>query len=780
MEDFFDRLSINNYPDMIGIVSIPLILAILTIAFPLLSTSWDKVKNKYKSRAINKAFDREVINLLFNTFLISSLVLMIVWLLQLPAPNIKNTLLQSLLNKSALILLFSSTLLLAIFLFVFIRLLNVYHNPDRLINRFIKRYTKRKKGFKCISELFYFSINEEDETLSRSIISFLYEEFYKYQNDDTNEAIVYPTELYELIYKSNMLISKQEKKLSSIFNSSIMFDLVISDFKDFKISNNTYSIMWRSLLEALFYDNQTIIFSYWKSAHQTKNSALLNFNKEKSFMRNDKNAQNKLGEIERYKEFHYVLGALLLYKEKYKLLLRCITFSQSKPIVYQLVPNNFIELIEDFLNIKQGLLDPFYYESKQPFPDLSGGVDSNDYIVMWINRYFALLFIRQYQLKYEYTVNFGSNNMPSVTGKSLNELSYLKERMEILKWNVEYYLKDEKNGVLKELDLTNIGEVYVLNEGTPPNPEKDIEDYIKAIEKEYNRLKETQSIAKTKEEEFKDKTVKIIDEAYKGIGKALNKKEIKREEIQHPNFPLYIGGMRKDILPRGAFATNQDILYMGTSSITAKGLSLEMKYYFASSFERVVRKTYAVYRENLFDALNRLQLNDEYIIIDINVSLMMVAALNNEESNIEIEGDEISYISQNKKKIQIVSLSAAPYESVNHSLFILKHDDLPSLIKHDINDINNKSENDYMLDILDGKGKIYGKIIDLNKEDDLKEKISETYNGKEKLSESVLSVVAINYELRWKKEAKAIQIQIFSSFERKGDITKIEDIEAIK
>ena len=780
MEDFFDRLSINNYPDMIGIVSIPLILAILTIAFPLLSTSWDKVKNKYKSRAINKAFDREVINLLFNTFLISSLVLMIVWLLQLPAPNIKNTLLQSLLNKSALILLFSSTLLLAIFLFVFIRLLNVYHNPDRLINRFIKRYTKRKKGFKCISELFYFSINEEDETLSRSIISFLYEEFYKYQNDDTNEAIVYPTELYELIYKSNMIISKQEKKLSSIFNSSIMFDLVISDFKDFKISNNTYSIMWRSLLEALFYDNQTIIFSYWKSAHQTKNSALLNFNKEKSFMRNDKNAQNKLGEIERYKEFHYVLGALLLYKEKYKLLLRCITFSQSKPIVYQLVPNNFTELIEDFMNIKQGFLDPFYYESKQPFPDLSGGVDSNDYIVMWINRYFALLFLRQYQLRYEYTFNFGSKSLPSLTGKSIKELSYWKERMEILKWNVEYYLKDENKNILNELGLNiaDLEETCRINGDTPPEPLMEIDDYIESIKAEYNNQKESQPIDKSKEEEFKGITVEIIKKTNDEIEKALNQKEINREYIQHPKFPLYIGGLRADILPKGAFADdNQDISYSGTSSLTAKGVSTEMKYYFASSFSRAIRKTYAVYSENLFDALDRLQLNKEYIIIDINVNLIWVASFNNRESNIEIKENEMFYISEKGEKVQLVSLAAAPYESVNHSLFILKRTDLPSLIKHDISE---KLIKDYNLDELDIENKIYGRVIPLNKEEAIKKKVSETYKGKEKLSESVLSVVAINYELRWRKDAKAIQIQIFSSFERKGDITKIEDIEAVK
>lgn len=66
MEVFLERISDNTYPNLIGIICVPLILAILTIAFPLLSSSWERIQNKYRSRAIAKEFNKETTNIILH------------------------------------------------------------------------------------------------------------------------------------------------------------------------------------------------------------------------------------------------------------------------------------------------------------------------------------------------------------------------------------------------------------------------------------------------------------------------------------------------------------------------------------------------------------------------------------------------------------------------------------------------------------------------------------------------------------------------------------------
>lgn len=767
---FLDRISTESYPDIIAIICIPVILAILTIAFPLLTHSRNKVKEQYKSRSIAEQFDKEISNVWLKRLLIISLLSVLIWLLQFPAPYIENKFWSDVIDNSAVILLIISSSLLVFYLFKLISLLNKYHNPDKLIKRLERCFKKKtSKRLVPISELFYYSIREEDEVLSKYIITFLNDNIEHFKSDESTESVIYIPEFYDLVYYSNIEIAKQTKKLSSIFNNLVMLDYIVKDLRNRGISEEAYYCIWHSLLQLIFYDNQEMIYSYWSSAHQ-----VLVFHQNDFEYNNFLYSENinNTPQIERFKEFHYLLGALLLYSEKYKLLSKCIRFTHSQPSRYVLVPNDMEDLINEYTNLKTGVSSPIYYQLRFTFPELTG-VAANDYIIMWLNRYFAILFIRQYQMKYEYTVSYDCNNLPSLDGKNNEELVHLRNRMEVMKRNVEYYLDDSNREILKELGLDDFNKGYLLNKETPPNPIEDLSTYISNIKNKIDEVKITQELSESKIGEFKEVTKKVISNTLNDIGKALNTQVVREDEIIYPN---YIGRSKRDILSKGGFVDNQDILYFNSTSITAKGLASDIKYNFSVSFGRAVKKSYSVYRDSLFDALDKLELNENHIIAAIGLNVEMVAGYYSKKSKIEKESDNIYFLSNKRVRIAIITLSSISFESLNNSLIVLKKSDLPYLKKHDV---DNKLKEKYKLEEIDDTNMIYGSIIDLNKDNNIKEEVLKVYSGNEVLDESVLSTVSVSYELRWKKDACATQIQVFSPYETKGDITVIDDIKPI-
>ena len=85
-------------------------------------------------------------------------------------------------------------------------------------------------------------------------------------------------------------------------------------------------------------------------------------------------------------------------QHKYSTIKELMYFTQQKPPQYFLVPERMQEIIERYMQIDgEEYLNPVYYQQRYWFPNVSG-VDADDIIKMWIKRYLAILFIRQYTL----------------------------------------------------------------------------------------------------------------------------------------------------------------------------------------------------------------------------------------------------------------------------------------------------------------------------------------------------------------------------------------------
>jgi len=522
--------------------------------------------------------------------------------------------------------------------------------------------------------------------------------------------------------------------------------------------------------QALFHNSTDLVYAYWRKAHQHIALFLKPIYAEyndKFEITNQVEIDNRNLEIKRYKEFHYVLGALILYTENFNLLSKSMSFTQSIPAKYYLVPNTSIELIHEYISIKSYFTEPIYYESRYSFPD-TAGVETNEIILMWIRRYFSILFLRQYEIGNNFSSNYFEITLPQLP-ETLLELSHWKESIEILRDNIKFYLEKD---ILQKINIAYLFKTEILEEKKQVEPIKMLNEYIKSIEEKYQEIQRIQKLSSNKIDEFKKNSVKKIKSTFQKITQVTNSNYVKEVNLVGPSF---IGLSRHDILTKGAFAENQDISYSGSSSITAQGIIIEMLYYLTVSFATISSIKYSVYYDDIFKAIDKLNISgtekEKYIIISIGVNFNHIKSFNTPQKLTEKE--DVFYYDN----IQIVEIGYSQADIVNNSLFIMEKTDLPSLTKHDLTEETIKK---YNLELIDQEYKIYGNILDLNEYPNIKEEIEKKYSGKEDLSKSVLSFVGVKYELRWDKKAKAIKIKVYNSFDQYGNINNLSEIKPIK
>lgn len=437
-----------NYADVISEFAIPMVIAIFALAFPLLFQTASRIDDKYYSTLLIKVFRKDWICKWFIYTLWGALICCCLWILQLPRIIDCDKIINILIDKSALILLIVSTVALIVMTICSMWLMYVYYIPDKLLERLIKQYHKanscqEKIYFEAISKILFYSIKKEGEPLARQLQDFYCEEFISCRKDKENKIIEYPDYFYDVMFDANECLCQRERKSISWYNGSF-YDFFIDEFQHTIISDKTFSFIWKCLRQSVFYKKDEFIFSYWCKAHQYMNFWLdvicpeydTNLN-----VINQSDVDRRNAERERFLEFHYALGGLLMMKQKYTLINQLTSWTNQTPPKYVLVPETMEEVIMRFMEVEKrgGNMNFVYYEQKYPFPNISG-VNANNIIKMWIKRYIAILFLRQYTL-HEYFFYSRTLEMPNPP-QTLSEKRSWIEELDILKRFVLEYLSD--------------------------------------------------------------------------------------------------------------------------------------------------------------------------------------------------------------------------------------------------------------------------------------------------------------------------------------------------
>lgn len=764
---FFEQIS-SEYADAISAFAIPMIIAIFALAFPLLFQTASRIDDKYNSTLLIKVFRKDWICKWFVYTLWGALICCGLWILQLPRFIDCGKVINIFIDNSAFILLLVSTVVFVIMTICSMWLMYVYYMPDKLLERLIKQYHKtnateeKELYFESISKILFYSIQKEGEPLARQLQDFYCNEFISYRKDKENCIVEYPTYFYNVMFDANECLCRRERKSISWYNGSF-YDFFIDEFQHTIISDNTFIFIWKCLRQSIFYQKDEFIFSYWHKAHQ-----YMNFWLEPIYPKYDKNfnttnqsdVDRRNVERDRFLEFHYALGGLLMMKQKFTLINQLTSWTNQTPPKYVLVPETMEEVIKMFMEVEQkgGYMNPFYYEQKYPFPDISG-VNANNIIKMWIKRYIAILFLRQYTL-HEYFVYSRTLEMPNPP-QTLPEKRKWIEELDVLKRFVIDYLSD--TSCLKSLNLEELSSPKWFADNNKPKPEELIENLKSKVEYSAEQKKANQKLDPKKIEQLNDATKKILTRCF-DYYEQLFRNHIADSE---PHKSLFYGG-RYEISDKMAFAEDQDMGYANFDSIYAEIIATEFRHNMPSVFRVYYKTTYYILAEkDIFLAIDNLQLDcQKFTIVSVGVNLYSYKS-----NGVTTEGNGL----WKYNGIPIVELGNTQIDAVNNSLFVMQNEDLPC-IQH--NEINEGIKNKYGLNLIDDKYHIYTNVIDLHENSVIQNEVREKTNIQD-LDKSVLVCVDVNTEVRCKMDAKCIQLKVFSQFDNIGNPNNPNDVKNI-
>ncbi|SMO94589.1 hypothetical protein SAMN06265379_1241 [Saccharicrinis carchari] len=133
-----------NYPDIVRVAMIPMIIAILAIALPLLIQTISRIEDKYNSTKLIVVFKKESIYKSFWIILFLSILSFICWVLQLPR-IVDFGVFNGVLDNSAFLFITTSTIFLIIATLRLFGLILTYYQTEKLLNRLTRKYKKSIK-----------------------------------------------------------------------------------------------------------------------------------------------------------------------------------------------------------------------------------------------------------------------------------------------------------------------------------------------------------------------------------------------------------------------------------------------------------------------------------------------------------------------------------------------------------------------------------------------------------------------------------------------------------
>lgn len=122
-------------------ICVTFIAALLGIAYPILFEVVSRLDEKYPSQSIFELFEQERENKIFLLLLKFTLLLIPLWLLDIP-PLVDLKRFNFLIEDSAKHLLILSTASLIFSFFFFVRKIMIYYTPSRFINYLIQRHLR--------------------------------------------------------------------------------------------------------------------------------------------------------------------------------------------------------------------------------------------------------------------------------------------------------------------------------------------------------------------------------------------------------------------------------------------------------------------------------------------------------------------------------------------------------------------------------------------------------------------------------------------------------------
>lgn len=730
-------------------------IAILGIAYPILIEKISNIGQKYDSEYLPNVFDFEypdnkiIGKISFFQFILILTLLSFIFKI-FPFEPIEYFKDNRIIENSADILVFILTLLLTISFFYWVNKIMLFQGKaSELLKYLIRKYDSEKEEdqsktylLKTINEFALFAIEKQDIHLQESLLDFYFKQFHRFkENFKEDIGPEFPIDLYnitnEIIETS---INNQNKKLKALEHRASSGTWLFGESFNFsKISKSTYVWLWRNLVTSS--EHKNLIANYWSSASQYFNYSLSGITPEY-----DENGIINQTEIDKvnierkhFLELNYALGGLLYYKYEYYTLGYILSFSQTQPPSYPLLPQTMDDIFywfDQFSNEFKSRAEPIEY--KYFFPEIDNlGISRN--ISHNICLYISLLFVRQFtqQTIYIYQNFKIFHNLTN----DLQELYSYNDRLPYFRNCIETILSN--NTLLETLNY-EVETKEVIE--TFDKLDKQIKDKI-------DLTKLSAGLSEEKIETFKNSTKQIIT-------RALDEYKIIENENDFTNVDdSIISSINGEfIVSSKSSFTDNDIPNVNFDSVYSQHIANnKIKYFLPNSFLLSRTDKYLIERKQLIDGF-------EKVIKDIRNKIIVA---------IRPSYDSKQLIEESKFKSILVEIPSTN-NHLSDTFFILDKNDLP---KFESKKLPQTEIDKFELTLLDETYQLYSNVIDINlpKNQSLKEE----YSTKDEKELKVLILISFIFLIKWKKDRKITMLSLTSPFKERGIVNKLEDIKEL-
>lgn len=646
-----------------GVLSI--LSCLFGMSYPLVIGCIEKIDSRFHSTKLTERFLRESSFKMFKLMLVINLISAVVS----PFFMDGNTHSRIILGVQC-----SLAVLMVVYAFLLFSRIISYYNVERLHELIIKDYNHAvnygNKDVEALCFTEWVDITPEllfsaDDKLAQKVYEVLADYIaWKYQERKEKEC-EYDQYFYDGISRINETLCKGDRKPISINNgNSILTSLI---FQDSGVSETSYRYLWRNLRTQLYYGKDEWIMEYWKIASQKYGL----FMKEITpYSIKEKTGKHySLEELEtnkrirdEFQEFHIMLCAMLLQSEKYDLVNLMLSFTQSEPPSYPLVPSDLRKIIFWFNRINgYNWNNPFYLESKYQMPYMHGITDGK--IAGAANCYLALLVYRLYIIRWTYGYEriLATGTLPN----SLSELASLKQNIEML----ERWLEKIKNNedLLETVFFTTIEDATdnKVQQGYTGfmDPKSIIRNIVTSIDEAMEKLRRQQPLD---DEMVNQEEVKV----HENLIRVMQPYRIFMEKRFDQDICYHLNSSVTMPFSNTAFLRNPDIGHAGIAECMVEHMQHHFRHMFASSFfsEHSV-EDYIISSDSLFPAIDRLRLNESHIIVSFGIYLDYFL---DRITGLKKDSDyEFNY-----KGTHIISLPC-PTEYFSQIMYIIRKDDCP-------------------------------------------------------------------------------------------------------
>jgi hypothetical protein len=614
------------------------------------------------------------------------------------------------------------------------------------------------KYFSALSDLLLQSIRTQQTVYTRTLSDFFYTAFRKVRDKFTNEPVVYPEMYYETVYRAIEELAILKEKRNYLLEHRTSGGIwLLGEMEGKEISETTYAWFWRNLLLAVRYQQDDLIMNHWETCHQYYSYSMPYIYQEHNNIVSNLQVSNQAAvdkrkdERQKFIEFHYALGGLLTYKERYACIKRLFHYTQSQPPKYELLPESMQEIFKFYFDIKDPHERKYIWISHQyPFPDLSG-LNADYVIKKWIMSYMAILFLRQWTI-YPYLITMRPLDFPP-TPPTQGEIKQWIDGLDFFKKLVSEHLQNKE--LLKILNLDFITLEW-CEENDKPYPITFIENFKSTLEGQYHSNALNLPLSNEKVLHFERSTKTIIESAFDRLQEINNDTIIEDDNSDK----WYVNGQQM-LQSKDAFSDNPEIHHMQFDSFLALVVSKSFNEGLGEIFLRKMTKSYLLKPEDFFKAIDTVAIDESFVIVNFGINLDYFI------NQVKVPG----LTNEKYKSIYIYSFYGS--HIVRDSLFIIKKSNLPNISTRLIDeDIIAR----YTLKKISDPLNLYSSVIDLNNTSD--EVFNENKQDKsdEDLRKSVLMNIIISVEFKWKKNIEVIQLRQYSEFFQMGIANKLDEV----